>query len=328
MSTPSEDVGYINETDISKSCDICGEGKSYGHKHRLHLYIKDTYDTSSIRCFNCDYRSNLYNYLKDYHTDIFDLYKREKKGSAFEELKIKTVKRDKPVEPVIADFDDFNETNETQTLPHLIEPIQEFTDLNVEVAEYLHNRGIVPLKEWRYAPKNTSFMFNSVKVTLNDYLIIPLTKDDKWYGFQAIAYKEKKFFVYLLKGNDGYKIWNWYNIDKSKPVYIFESVYDALSSGLDNVIASLGVSISDEKLSELKEPVFCLDNQLADDTSLTESKKYADKGYKIFIWPDGSSKFKDTNDLRKIDVPLTDIANMIKSNIYSGMTAVLKLKLL
>ncbi len=165
-------------------------------------------------------------------------------------------------------------------------------------------------------------------IVLSEYIIIPLTMDNKWFGFQALAWKQKKFFVYLVTGNTSWKVENWDDINKDEPVYIFESIYDRLSSGIENSIAVLGSNLHEDRLKELKQPIFCLDNFRIDDKAYEETLSYSLKGCKTFIWPKGSEKFKDTNDLRKIGVPYDKISNMITNNIYSGLPAQTRLKLI
>ena len=356
MVTPSEYIGSVKDSDISKSCDICMEGKSYGRQHRLHLYIKPGYGQSVIKCFNCGYSTNLYNYLKENHPNEFPLYKQERLGNNFKELQMENLHK-KEVEDEIKEVEDewgveipniitpdtpdTSEASDTpntiiesskQSLPgyhtlSLISPIEEFSSLPPEVVSYITSRGIEPKDNWLYAPKNTKIKFNGVNQTLNEYIIIPLTYGDKWYGFQALAWKQKRFFVYMLLGNSGFKVWNWDHINKDEPVYIFESIYDAISSGKPNIIAQLGANLSEERLKELKHPIFCLDNQNVDEKSQEETLKYLEAGYKCFIWPKGSENFKDTNDLRKVKVPYEKISEMIDNNIYEGMEGILKIKL-
>jgi len=216
---------------------------------------------------------------------------------------------------------------DTSEKPILIEPVKGFIKLPEEAIEYIRSRGIEQKDNWLYSPLKNKILFNGVKQELSEYIIIPLTIDNKWYGFQALAWKQKKFFVYMVTGNSGWKVWNWDNINKDEPVYIFESIYDAISSGLDNVIAQLGANLGEERLKQLKQPIFCLDNFRVDDKAREELLKYSELGYKVFIWPEGSEAFKDTNDLRKIKVPYEKIADMINKNIYSGIRAQIRLKL-
>jgi DNA primase len=111
-------------------------------------------------------------------------------------------------------------------------------------------------------------------------------------------------------------------------VYIFESIYDRLSSGLKNSVAVLGSNLHEDRIKELKTPVFCLDNTLVDEKAKEETIKYLKQGYKALIWPNGSEKFKDTNDLRKIGVPYEKISKMILNNIHQGIAGTIRAKMI
>ena len=76
-----DEIGPISDNDIAVSCPMCREGKSWGRKHRLHLYTKPTYDAAAIACFNCGYSSNMYGYLKEYFPYEFTSYKKAKAGN-------------------------------------------------------------------------------------------------------------------------------------------------------------------------------------------------------------------------------------------------------
>ena len=121
--------------------------------------------------------------------------------------------------------------------------------------------------------------------------------------------------------NIGYKIWNWFNIDKSKPVYIFEGIFDAISSGMNNVVAALGAKIPDERINDLKKPVFVLDN---DKTGILNSLSYAKEGYTVYVQPI-KYKEKDFNEL-VLKYPSLDTTKLIQDNLYSGILAEIRLK--
>jgi hypothetical protein len=219
-----------------------------------------------------------------------------------------------------------NEQN--KHLPNLVPEPKGFSDFSEDVLEYLALRGIAPREDWLYSPKNNRIVFEGATILLSEYIIIPLTYKNKWYGFQALGWKQKRFFIYLAEGNTSWKVWNYFNIDKNKPVYIFESIYDAISSGLDNVISQLGATISKDRLDELDDPVFCLDNFRVDERAKEESEKYASEGYKVFMWPkEMPNNIKDFNDLLKKQVPLEKIKNLITSNIEEGISAAIKIKM-
>jgi hypothetical protein len=158
-------------------------------------------------------------------------------------------------------------------------------------------------------------------------IIVPFVLGDKWYGFQARSIKEKKFLVILPEENQGFKVWNFFNVDLTKPVYVFESIYDAYSSGKENVIAQAGATLSDSVLKLIK-PIFCLDNQFQDDTANKESMKYIDKGFNVFVW-DNRIKEKDFNSLL-VKVGLNNknkISKLIDNRVYKGLRGTVSLRL-
>lgn len=114
---------------------------------------------------------------------------------------------------------------------------------------------------------------------------------------------------------------NWFSIDKDKPVYIYEGIFDAIAGGLKNSIALMGAKLPDERLGELKEPVFVLDN---DRTGLVNSLNYAKRGYSVYIQPDKYPE-KDMNDL-KLRNPDLNPSELITSNIFRGISAEVRIK--
>jgi len=374
----NDNVGSIGDSDIAVSCPICNEGRSWGKKHRLHLYIKDTYDSASIKCFNCNYTGNMYSYLKEYHPSEYKLYINEKKGKTLETLKvcfnnkedeseneekvditnistgldfsnskemeITTPSEEAPQEEKvdISNISSGLDFSNTKIAPRdniikdkikqdglfLVDEPKGFTKLSDEAIEYLKKRGLTPKKEWLFSPKNNKIIFNDIKINLSEFIIVPFLKGDKWYGFQALAFKEKKFFIYMVNGNSGNKVWNIFNVDRNEPVYITESIYDSMSLCKDNVIAQLGAQLSDEVLKTLKKPIFVLDNFRIDSTAYKETLKYAEKGYSVFIWPENIPEtIKDFNDIKKLGASCEKINKLIDKNVYQGMKAVLKLKM-
>ena len=155
---------------------------------------------------------------------------------------------------------------------------------------------------------------------LKNSIIIPLyTPDFKWYGFYSRNISEKKFSSYINKENNSYKVWNFFNVDRSKPVYIFEGIFDALSAiecGLTNCIACMGATPPDARLREILEPVFCLDN---DKTGLMNMKKYARKGFKVCLLNEPE---KDCNEMLKNE---KNVKEIILNNLYEGPLAEVKI---
>jgi hypothetical protein len=187
--------------------------------------------------------------------------------------------------------------------------------------EYLENRGIKYDKslygKWFFGYQD--LMIGDIMYKITDSIVIPLYYEGEMYGFYSRSIVGKDFSTYMQDCNFGFKVWNWFNVDKSKPVYIFEAIYDAISSGLPNCIALLGANIPSERLKELKEPVFVLDN---DKSGFINSLEHCKK-HKVYVQPSLYPE-KDMNALmlgHEINIP-----NLVKSNLFTGIMAKIKIE--
>ena len=167
---------------------------------------------------------------------------------------------------------------------------------------------------------------------LKNCLIIPLWANEEEglvYGFQARNTETKFFYTYIPEENTGYKVWNHsFNISEKKTVFCFESVFDAKSSGLptNKVIAALGADLNDERISDYKEVIFCLDNQFKDTASKMKSQELLKAGHRVFIWP-VTVKEKDANEWKQNNPTKNFAIEVLLPNIYSGTKGILKIKL-
>jgi len=328
-------INTLSPTDIAVGCPHCNEGNSWGRKFRLHMYIKDTYEEANVKCWNCGISFILPTYLKEYYPSLYQRYRQELKQIFLEELKLKNGARGRVKPLPLAEssdwVDDIQDEIEIKE-PLLDNPIDYLKGFNKEfpseLIDFVENRGIeFNYTDWFYNPYNYEKTLINEKMVLNNSLIIPLRDSNKEViGLQAISYTIKAYQNHTFK--DNWKVWNWDNINKDEKVYIFESIFDALSSGLDNIISSLGLYLDPIRLKELKQPIFCLDNQNIDNPSLIQSKKLAKEGHSLFLWDKKSTRFKDFNDLRKIGIPYDKIAELIKNNISSGLSLQIKLNLI
>jgi hypothetical protein len=185
---------------------------------------------------------------------------------------------------------------------------------NNECIEYCNKRKI-PI-----SVVQTLYYCDNPKLPSYKHLVFPLYKGDMMYGFSSRSMTDKKFHIHLK--NDSFKVYNIFNVNLEKPVYVFESIIDSLYT--PNSIACLGSDLSDKILGLIKEPVMCLDN---DKTGMLKAMKYAEKGYKIFVWPRGI-KGKDINELVvKWNFQPENIYKMIKNNIKWNNSAIVNLKI-
>lgn len=312
----SEDLGYYKEDDYNARCDVCGDSKKRKNLKRLHLYRKPSYDDDSVKCHNCGETFTMYSYLRDHHPALLPSYAQEMGMTKLDNLQSV---------PRILNIQEVKKTN---TLFTFNKP-PEFNNPTAEVGKYLKSRGFSKdilnekLKgDFKVYISNGTIQLLDKTVSLKNYIIIPLLENGKWYGFYSRSLDTKTFYTYLPPQNTGYKLWNYFTVNKKDTVYIFEAIFNALSTSLPG-IACLGSDIDEDKLKTLSKPVFVFDN---DETGVLKSLKYAEKGHKIFIWP-SEIKQKDVNDLLRDGWTVEQIDKFITDNIFEGITAIIRLKM-
>ena len=326
------------DSDIAVSCPVCGDSRTNRNSRRLHLYKKG--DHTGVNCFNGDCaveNKTVFSFLRDFFPNHLSSYRREKfqdnmhqlSSSGSEDVFNFGVTKEPEKETQfdwetseVADFDNPVNSVKSFDLRPFITPLRE-----VPVAlDYIKSRGLT------YDPElYGEFFYGTQELNIDDTvykiknnIIIPLYADIKdpssMYGFYARNISEKFFCTYMADINIGYKVWNFFNIDNTKEVYIFEGIFDAIASGLDNVIALMGAKLPEDRLKEINHPVFVLDN---DRTGLLNSIEYARKGCRVYI----QNKYtqKDINSLMQ-ENPDLDVTSFIKKNLYSGILAEVNIK--
>lgn len=303
-------IKHETPTDITARCPICGDSQKSKNKARLHLYMHN--GKALVNCFNeCScVNKTVYNFLKDYYPNLLENYKQETFGNRMKEVK----------ELDFSGFVPF-EIKESKNIPPSLFNLSRYLDKSEKVYDYIESRGL----EWSPALGDVylgrKMTINGKFYNIDDFVVIPLYCEDSWYGFYSRSLTEHKFYTFMPEQNEGWKLWNFFNIDKSKPVYVFEGIFDALAaynSGLTNVVACLGATPPLELIKDF-DLVFCLDN---DRTGYLNSVKYLKRGYKALYYPD-SIKQKDMNDILNAGV---NIKELILENQVSGILGEVKIK--
>lgn len=326
--------------DIALDCPACDDNKG-----RLHMYQKDTMEIPLVRCFNagCDYEEHqgLIKFLSSYAPTIAINYKTEKfkrsidtlkEGKSLNDIINGTVTSKKPTEiddiviETALNFD--RHTKEPRVKQDLVKNPRKipemFTNMlyyakDIEVCkEYIQKRNLEVKPDWLFSKQKFVNIFDKAYFVEN-FIFIPLWQNDKLRGFYTRSIEEKRFSTIIFP--KGEKYWVSDNFNPDETCYIFEGIFDAMSSGLDNVVAMLSADLPEEFLDELKEPVFCLDS---DKTGVKKSLKYNKQGFKTFIWPEVETK--DMNDMLKVQTK-EDNKKMILENVYNGLPAQIKLNL-
>jgi len=319
MAVGHENVGKISDMDIAIRCPICGDSKKNRQLKRLHLYTKNGANSDWVSCFNGEcpvHNKTIYSFLRDFFPSLLSQYKRESFSDTMSKLANGT-------EDVFGKFKKETGNKESEILLHDLSPFLKNIEESPDAIKYLKNRGFTYREDrfgkWYYGYQDLQISGILYKIT--NSIVIPLYYEEKMYGFYSRNINSKQFYTYMHNANIGYKIAFWFDINKNIECLITEGIFDCLSINYNNSIALMGAKLPEERLKELKHPVFILDN---DKTGINNSIEYAKRGHKVFVQPD-KYKEKDLNELMLNNGDL-DIYRLIKENIFSGISAEIRLK--
>ncbi len=328
--------------DIAVKCPICGDSKYKKSVKRLHLYEKQ--GVTLVHCFNGDCELNtqmgLGNFLKIYKPELLLPYKSENFKFKINSIdSSNNIETKNEIETMKSCFDsgtsntgNTSDSNNTSIESKL--SIESHTDhgfkfINLtsvldtntsKQIEFLKSRGFnddtISFLDFYNGTK--SFNLNGVYYGIKDYLVIPFSKDSSYYGFYARSLTEKRFINFTL--NQNYGVWNLFNVDLNKPVFIFEAILDALSFRqiyrTNQIIALNTSTIAKNVLDLIKYPFFCLDN---DKVGIEKMIKYNSIQNSHFICYPNDLTQKDFNEM---------LQNNIKIELVfkKGFNALLHLK--
>ena len=308
-------IKHESPVDIQCRCPICGDSKYSKSKARLHLYNKN--GETRVNCFNeCRvHNRTMYGFLRDFYPALLENYRHETFGERMKEVKLDSM-------DLLGDFDlPKAELPKSKECPKVLFDLSSCLGNPEKAYEYVESRGL----EW--SPTLGDIYIANSNVTIDgkfypikDFIVIPFYCNSKMYGFYSRSLTEHKFFTYMPNGNTDWKMWNYFNIDVTKPIYVFEGIFDALSaynSGITNVIACCGATPPLERLKD-SELILCFDN---DRTGKNNAINYLKKGYKVLYY--GDIKHKDMNEILKAGV---DVKKLIQNNVVSGIMGIVKVQ--
>jgi hypothetical protein len=301
-------------------CPVCDD--AIVKKHRLWL-LRQNDGGYVVKCFNAgcilEKATSFYNFLKYINKTLASQFENESKKQKFDNF--------------IENSKNNNYRNSKKTFEENINTLKEvdvkfFKTLNKnvfkpilnyqEAIDYLDNRKIPkPIyKDWFFVEKDIN-----VEVDFKGHIVIPLKRniDGGIYGFNSRSIYEKEFRNYLFSEN-GLKIYNLYNVNIDKDIFVFESVFDSLY--IENSIASCGVEFPENSIEGIDKSkfVFCFDY---DETGLNKAlQRLLQHKQRVFIIPEhyqkSLSQKVDINQIvNEFDLTLEQVRKMILSNIYS-----------
>jgi len=286
-------------------CPICGDSQKNKNKTRGYFYMVK--NNTNFKCHNCGANMSLNNFIKKIDTTVHKQYTLEKfkeghtgKNFVVEEPKFEFTK------PVFRKSIDLPKASE---IPG--------------PKEYLVSRKLDPDKFY-YAPKfkkwvNTQKqMFDNIKYD-ESRIIIPLYDETKnLIGFQGRALDNSPTkYITIMLDDEAPKLYGLDAIDTKKPIYIVEGPFD--STFVENSVAMCGSDV-DIGSFNWNDYIWILDNEPRNREIVNRVDKLIDGGNKIVIWPSNIIE-KDINDMI---ISGHNIMDVLKSNIYSGLSAKIK----
>tara|TARA_R110000787_G_scaffold100723_1_gene205790 strand:+ start:7518 stop:8543 length:1026 start_codon:yes stop_codon:yes gene_type:complete len=305
-------------------CNVCNEGKSWGRKRRLYYIPKK----ELIFCQNCGWSSRPLKWIS--HST----------GMSVEDI-LAEAKQESCID-LNHDLDRISigsKHNDT-TLPddsiNLFDPIQirfyRGTPMVLRALDYIKLRKLdVAVNR----PK-------SLWISLSDYthqnrLVLPFYENGKIIHYQTRSITDDGKPSYLSKVNSDKPLFNYDNIDSDLDyIFICEGPIDSFF--VQNGVAVAGIQkdcktdgFNSSQRSQLDrfiglKPIWVLDSQHLDETSMKRSLALIERGDNVFIWPkDFGMKFKDLNEMA-CSLNIKKIpSKFILKNTYSGMKAKYKL---
>lgn len=304
-------------------CHICGDSQKSSGKKRFHI-IQHGEDLF-VKCFNCDYSTNLTGYLKTYHSGLFQDYVFEKyKDGSSSNLPVITTKNLIPEEI---------KTPENR-LFSLDIPLVSDLSKDHPVALYVASRCL-PEYPFQYAENFYEFssQFNDDLLDENGLLkakqdeprlVIPFfDRSGNVFAYQGRSLAKNSALKYVtIRINK--KIPNIFGLDRvdfKKPIQIVEGPIDSLF--LKNCIASVNASLvsTAEKLKGVINKNLVTIIYDAEPRNKEICKMYQSAisaGYRVVVWPTGYGEKVDINDLVKLGM---DPQKIIDQNTYCGLSA-------
>lgn len=296
-----ENLGVNKVDDYNARCDICGDSQKSKNKKRLHLYKKDSYQSDSIKCFNCGYTGTMKSYIKNYHPNFLQEYINMTSTKNLRDLNLTNF---------------FEKKTESKELETFNIPLPKAT-ANKQAENYVKSRGGNP-NDFYYSEGN--FRICDKDFELKNFIIYPNIVNGEVISFYSRSLDTKQFYIYAP--NAGTKSIGYYLANKEKYVFLFEGLFDMLCVPLNNKIALLGANCS--WVTEFPKVCFCVDN---DKTGLETMLRYTNNlNYKFCIWCDDPyySKFKDINEVYQSGV---NILQFIKDHTVDNITAECRIKM-
>ena len=312
-------------------CPYCGDSQKNKNKSRGYVYRKD--NDYFYRCHNCNLGTTFGKFLEFVDAGLYKEYIFERYANGDN--------KHSPVEkPALTDYLSGPKPEERfRTLSMVIgnDTIENLPDGHY-AKEYIRAR-MIPQEYWNeivYTDKFRDFLDKNFpdhdKVNVpNDARIVLFYTDKKCrvtnVAGRALAADNKIRYI-TVKVLDERKVFGLHRLNRMDRVYVTEGQFDSLF--LPNAVACgdsnlLGMADYLRKEHNCDDIVLVYDNTPRNKDLVTQMNRAVENGSKVVILPYDPDA-KDLNEMVKSGKTLADLKTMIDNNVYSGLSAKLKLK--
>lgn len=312
-------------------CPICGDSKKNKRKKRGGFFEKG--HTLFYKCMNCmpDEVMHFSQFLKWFDNALWNVYRLESFKDSKESLTNRVASDTRSFEEKLkASFTGFT----SQIVASLFRGTTRLSDLpeHHPAKQYVNSRMLPETlvksmyyvdEFYKWAVTNTDrFQLNEDhKVVDHPRIIIPwFNRDGDVFAYSARSLNGESPKYYMIVLDEGYpKFYGLGKLDFDKKIYVVEGPVD--SSFLPNCVAVGSAALT---TFENDNAVYCWDNEKRNPDIVKLMTKAAKAGKKIFIPPD-TYKAKDINDAVLTGMSVQDIIEMIDTNTFQGLAAVVRL---
>ena len=295
-------------------CPICGDSKKNPNKRRGYIFTSPNADSLIYKCHNCGYTTSFAHFLRDIDRSLYQQYTLEKLKKKTPPKKLDVMKAPKPKVVTIEG----------------LESLLGLPDNHMAV-QYAHGRKI-PKSQWHglYYTDNFRSWVNKrlpgkfKSVSEDPRLVMPFWKPDRSGIFMAqgrsMDTNEPRARYLTVRFDDSVEahFFGLETIDKNKDIFVTEGPIDSLF--LDNAVAMATSHCDVSKFFDKDKVVIVLDNEPRNPEIVKHYKYYADRGYRLVVWPTKIYE-KDINDMV---IAGHDVNSIVNKNIFQGIKAKLE----
>lgn len=302
------------------SCPVCGDSEKKKSKARGFFYQKG--QSMYYKCHNCSVGMGIGNFLKSLFPSLYDEYLLEKYKSgvvnkkttdtAIKAVKVKLTSLTSRHAKKISELEDAHFAKQ-YVLNRKI-PKEHHSNL-------FYTEDFAALVDDVFPGKYSNLSENDTR------LVIPFfDKNGNVLGLQgrSLFAENSLRYITIRASSNTDLVYGLDRVDTSKTVCVVEGPIDSLF--IPNCVAAANSDLSSalSKLKDVKSSVLIFDNEPRNKEIVKLMSSAISSGHSVCIWPESINQ-KDINDMVMSGISPADIASVISSRSFSGLSAELEL---